>query len=89
MTVAALAFLVPINYLDDWYAKTAKVDNVADTYTTVFIRLTMSNITPRSPWLWCVRSTDLIGLSLPPSLPRQQETRGLDRQGAGQGRAEI
>jgi hypothetical protein len=52
LTVVGLAVLVPVNYLDDYYAKQAKQDNVGDAYTTVFIRLTMSNITPRSAWLW-------------------------------------
>lgn len=52
LTVVGLGVLLPIHYLDDWYEKEAKQDGMQDAYTTIFIRLTMSNITPDSPWLW-------------------------------------
>jgi len=52
ITVAAMAILVPINYLDDYYQRQSSMDGFGDSYTTVFIRLTMSNITPGSPVLW-------------------------------------
>jgi hypothetical protein len=52
ITVFALAILVPINYLDDWYQRQGQQAGVQDIYTTVFIRMTMSNISPGSPLLW-------------------------------------
>jgi len=47
-----MAILVPINYLDDYYKKEAETLGVDDDYTTVFIRLTMSNLTPGTPLMW-------------------------------------
>jgi uncharacterized membrane protein YgcG len=52
VTIAALAILVPINYLDDYYIKQGQDAGITDEYTTVFIRLTMSNLTPGTPLLW-------------------------------------
>ena len=45
-----MAILIPINYTDDYYQDSA--EGMTDDYSTVFIRLTMSNITPGSPLLW-------------------------------------
>ena len=52
ITVAALAILIPINYLDDYYIKSGQSAGVTDAYTTVFIRMTMSNLTPGTPLMW-------------------------------------
>jgi len=52
ITLAAMAILIPINYTDDYYSSTAQADGLSDTYSTVFIRLTMSNIRPGSSVLW-------------------------------------
>ncbi len=52
ITIAAMAILIPVNYTDDYYSKTAQESGISDSYSTVFIRLTMSNITPGSSLLW-------------------------------------
>ena len=52
ITIAAMAILIPVNYTDDYYSKTAQESGLSDDYSTVFIRLTMSNITPGSSLLW-------------------------------------
>lgn len=52
ITLAAMAILIPVNYTDDYYSKTAQESGISDSYSTVFIRLTMSNITPGSSVLW-------------------------------------
>ena len=52
ITLAAMAILIPINYTDNYYKKSASTAGIEDEYSTVFIRLTMSNITPGSSVLW-------------------------------------
>ena len=52
VTLAAMAILIPINYTDNYYTKDSRTSGSSDGYTTVFIRLTMSNITPGSPTMW-------------------------------------
>ena len=52
VTIAAMAILVPINFLDDYYTKEGETMGVSDSYTTIFIRLTMSNLTPGTPLMW-------------------------------------
>lgn len=52
ITIGAMAILIPINFLDDYYQRQGSSAGFQDVYTTVFIRLTMSNITPGSPLLW-------------------------------------
>ena len=47
-----MAVLLPINYTDSYFVKEAAKDNIEDHYTSVFVRLTMSNIMPRSSMLW-------------------------------------
>lgn len=50
ITIFAMAILIPINYTDNYYKSSSS--DMTDSYTTVFIRLTMSNITPGSSVLW-------------------------------------
>ena len=50
ITIFAMAKLIPINYTDNYYKSSSS--DMTDSYTTVFIRLTMSNITPGSSVLW-------------------------------------
>ena len=52
ITVAAMAILIPINYTDNYYKKSSQQAGIEDEYSTIFIRLTMSNITPGSSVLW-------------------------------------
>ena len=52
ITIAAMAILIPINYTDNYYKKSSQQAGLKDEYSTVFIRLTMSNITPGSSVLW-------------------------------------
>ena len=54
ITLAAMAILIPVNYTDDYYSKHGAGGSglCATTYSTVFIRLTMSNIRPGSSVLW-------------------------------------
>lgn len=52
ITIAAMAILIPINYTDNYYKKSSQQEGIEDEYSTVFIRLTMSNITPGSSVLW-------------------------------------
>jgi hypothetical protein len=52
ITLAAMAILIPINYTDNYYKKSSQQAGLEDEYSTVFIRLTMSNITPGSSVLW-------------------------------------
>ncbi|KFM24963.1 Uncharacterized protein RSN1 [Auxenochlorella protothecoides] len=52
MTVLAVAVLLPINYGERYYASQAKADAVSDTFTSVFIQLTISNVHPRSSLMW-------------------------------------
>ena len=54
MTVLSLAVLLPINYTSDYYMYTATEEGVMDEYTSVFMRMTISNIRQRSPRLWWV-----------------------------------
>ena len=50
ITIFAMAILIPINYTDNYFKSSSS--DMTDSYTTVFIRLTMSNITPGSSVLW-------------------------------------
>ena len=50
ITIGAVAILIPINYTDNYYKKSST--GMQDEYSTIFIRLTMSNITPKSHLLW-------------------------------------
>lgn len=50
-----MGILIPINYLDNFYEEQGQLSGMNDSYTTVFVRLTMSNITPKSPLLWYVQ----------------------------------
>lgn len=43
--------LPPCN-TDNYYEMSAKEDDLTDKFTSVFIRLTMSNIAPGSPLMW-------------------------------------
>lgn len=51
LTILGAAVLIPVNYFDDWYKKEA-VELGLDEFSSVFMRLTISNITPGSNLLW-------------------------------------
>jgi hypothetical protein len=51
MTVVGMAVLLPINYTSDYYKQYAEEEGM-DEYTSVFMRMTISNIRQRSPLLW-------------------------------------
>jgi len=51
LTILGAAVLIPVNYFDDWYKKEAVVLGL-DEFSSVFMRLTISNITPGSSLLW-------------------------------------
>lgn len=52
MTILSLAVLLPINYTSDYYKLSAEQDQIMDEYTSVFMRMTISNIRQGSPLLW-------------------------------------
>lgn len=52
MAVLGVTVLLPINYVDDYYETSARADDLTDRFTSVFSRLTMSNIRPGSPLMW-------------------------------------
>jgi Late exocytosis, associated with Golgi transport len=54
VTIVVTAILLPINYNDNYYTNEAEDGNYQDDYTTVFIRLTMSNLTPGTRFMWWV-----------------------------------
>jgi hypothetical protein len=54
VTIVVTAILLPINYTDNYYTNEAEDGNYQDDYTTVFIRLTMSNLTPGTRFMWWV-----------------------------------
>ncbi|KAI3425049.1 hypothetical protein D9Q98_008427 [Chlorella vulgaris] len=51
MTLGGMAVLLPINYTSDYYKQIAEEEGM-DEYTSVFMRMTISNIRQRSPLLW-------------------------------------
>lgn len=52
MAVLGVTVLLPINYVDDYYETSARANDLTDRFTSVFSRLTMSNIRPGSPLMW-------------------------------------
>ncbi|PSC69350.1 ERD4-related membrane [Micractinium conductrix] len=52
MTIGSLAVLLPVNFTSDFYKQSAEQDHVMDEYTSVFMRMTISNISQGSPKLW-------------------------------------
>lgn len=52
LTVLAVGVLLPVNYIGNFYEAQAANDGVEDHFTTVFVRLTMSNIPPGSRLFW-------------------------------------
>lgn len=51
LTILGAAVLIPVNYTDDWY-KSGEYANSTDEFSSVFMRLTISNITPGSSLFW-------------------------------------